>query len=62
MPPLGTAPDGSSDYAIEAWKEWALDLYEWIGMALIEADRMKADDKVDPHLSNYQVNEPAKSA
>ncbi|KAF8472079.1 ribonuclease P 40kDa subunit-domain-containing protein, partial [Kalaharituber pfeilii] len=62
MPPLGTAPDGSSDYAIEAWKEWALDLHEWIGMALIEADRIRADDKVDPYLSNYQVNEPAKTA
>ena len=57
--PKGISPIGESTYAREAWKEWAMDIHEWLGMLMVDADRLKANDRVDPYLCTYQVPNPA---
>lgn len=54
----GLAPTGGTEYSRESWKEWAADLHEWIAMVELGADRILANDSVDPYLSTYQVTDP----
>lgn len=60
--PEGEGPIKGTEYTKETWKEWALDIHEWLGMAVIDADRIKASDVVDPYLSTYQVPNPIKKS
>ena len=50
------SPTGESTYARETWKEWAMDINEWLGMLMVDADRVKANDRVDPYLCTYVPN------
>ncbi|KAF8422065.1 ribonuclease P 40kDa subunit-domain-containing protein [Tirmania nivea] len=59
--PEGAGPIRGTEYTRETWKEWALDIHEWLGMVAIDADRIKANDTVDPYLSTYQVPNPSKN-
>lgn len=36
-----------------------MDIHEWLGMLMVDADRLKANDRVDPYLCTYQVPNPA---
>ena len=56
--PEGLAPQGKTEYSREAWREWAVDQLEWLGLVSLGADRIKAADNIDPYLSTYQVPEP----
>lgn len=56
--PEGAKPIQGGKFSKEMWKEWALDIHEWLGMVAIDADRINANDKVDPYLSTYQVPDP----
>ncbi|KAI5808895.1 ribonuclease P 40kDa subunit-domain-containing protein [Peziza echinospora] len=56
--PEGLAPQGETEYSREAWREWAVDQLEWLGLVSLDADRIKAADTIDPYLSTYQVPEP----
>jgi hypothetical protein len=49
-------PTGASHR--EAWREEALECYEWLGMIACDADRMRAGDSVDPFISLYPVPTP----
>lgn len=54
-PEDGLSPTKGTEYTREAWKEWATDLQEWIAMVQLRADRIQANDSVDPYLSTYEV-------
>lgn len=60
--PEGAGPIRGTEYTRETWKEWALDIHEWFGMVAIDADRIKANDEVNPYLSTYQVPNPIKNS
>lgn len=44
-----------SSYSDEAFEDWALEIYEWLGLVAIGSPRVCSEDAIDPFLSRYQV-------
>ncbi|KAK0239127.1 ribonuclease P 40kDa subunit-domain-containing protein [Armillaria nabsnona] len=55
---LPPRPDGNQD-DIDDWNESLHGLFEWVGMAGLGAQRLHANDRVDPHVSLYQAPSPS---
>lgn len=64
--PEGAVPHGGGKSAIanyhrEVWRDWAMEVYEYLGLLLVPggggADRISAADNVDSYLSVYRVGE-----
>ncbi|CAG8443951.1 10866_t:CDS:10 [Ambispora leptoticha] len=45
----------------EEWISNAIEIYDWIGMASIKAQRIREQDSVDPYISTYRSPEPCSS-
>ncbi|KAI5855928.1 ribonuclease P 40kDa subunit-domain-containing protein [Tricharina praecox] len=62
--PPGSTPHGGgksaeANYHREVWRDWAMEVYEYLSLVLLGADRLRADDSVDPYLSTYAVENAA---
>ncbi|KAK0467010.1 ribonuclease P 40kDa subunit-domain-containing protein [Desarmillaria tabescens] len=55
---LPPRPNGSQD-DIDDWNEHLHGLFEWVGMAGLGAQRLQANDRVDPHVSLYESPGPS---
>ncbi|KAI6041327.1 ribonuclease P 40kDa subunit-domain-containing protein [Pisolithus marmoratus] len=44
----------------EDWEERASEIFEWAGMACLGAQRLKANDRVDPYVAVYEVPTPSR--
>ncbi|KAG1834123.1 ribonuclease P 40kDa subunit-domain-containing protein [Suillus variegatus] len=55
VPALALIPEEST----EDWDERIGDLFEWVGMACIGAQRLKANDRVNPYVAVYEVPTPS---
>ena len=60
--PAGSTPHGGgksaeANYHREVWRDWAMEVYEYLSLVLLGADRLRADDNVDPYLSTYAVED-----
>ncbi|KAG1881076.1 ribonuclease P 40kDa subunit-domain-containing protein, partial [Suillus subluteus] len=55
VPALAPFPDGGT----EDWDEYIGDLFEWVGMACLGAQRLKANDRVNPYVAVYEVPAPS---
>jgi ribonucleases P/MRP protein subunit RPP40 len=38
-------------------EEETIEMYEWLGLAIMKSPRIRSDDDIDPYLSRYQVPE-----
>lgn len=54
-PVLAPFPEEST----EDWDEYIGDLFEWVGMACLGAQRLKANDRVNPYVAVYEVPAPS---
>lgn len=43
----------ASEYDISVFYEWAYELHEWLGLAILDADRLNTSSLIDPLLSRY---------
>jgi len=63
IPDLSPLQDGGGDDDdaddVEDWNEHISDLYEWVGMACFGAQRLHANDRVDPYVAVYTPPEPS---
>lgn len=50
--------DVDDNDALEDWNERASSLFEWIGMVNIGAQRLQANDRVDPYVAVYSPPAP----
>ncbi|KAK0202584.1 ribonuclease P 40kDa subunit-domain-containing protein [Desarmillaria ectypa] len=55
---LPPRPDGSQD-DIDDWNDCLHGLFEWVGMAGLGAQRLQANDRVDPYVSLYEPTSPS---
>lgn len=55
VPALAPLPEEST----EDWDERISDLFEWVGMACLGAQRLKANDRVNPYVAVYEVPAPS---
>ncbi|KAG2103143.1 ribonuclease P 40kDa subunit-domain-containing protein [Suillus discolor] len=55
VPALTPIPEEST----EDWDERIGDLFEWVGMACLGAQRLKANDRVNPYVAVYEVPAPS---
>ncbi|KAH9976007.1 ribonuclease P 40kDa subunit-domain-containing protein [Lactifluus volemus] len=57
----GTSKAGvdDDDDALQDWNERASALFEWVGMINIGAQRLQANDRVDPYVSVYSAPAPS---
>ncbi|OJA20456.1 hypothetical protein AZE42_06083 [Rhizopogon vesiculosus] len=55
VPNLAPLPEEST----EDWDERIGDLFEWVGMACLGAQRLKANDRVDPYVAVYEAPAPS---
>jgi len=53
------ATSDSDDDALQDWNERASSLFEWIGMVNIGAQRLQANDRVDPYVAVYSAPAPS---
>jgi len=51
--------DADDDDALQDWNERASSLFEWIGMVNIGAQRLQANDRVDPYVAVYSAPAPS---
>jgi hypothetical protein len=56
--PIPTFDFFSNSHNLEQFEQISLEWLEWIGMALINSDRLKLDDKVDKFISMYEIPLP----
>ncbi|KAF8835515.1 hypothetical protein BDN67DRAFT_1039622 [Paxillus ammoniavirescens] len=49
----------SAEETLEDRQERMGDLFEWVGMACLGAQRLKANDRVDPYVAVYEVPSPS---
>jgi len=61
-PPVGSVPHGGgksaeANYHREVWRDWTMEVYEYLSLVLLGADRLRTDDSVDPYLSTYAVED-----
>ncbi|KAF7308919.1 hypothetical protein MKEN_01092400 [Mycena kentingensis (nom. inval.)] len=54
LKPRPTDPDEAED-----WDDEVADLFEWVGMAGLGAQRLLANDRVDPYIAVYAPPEPS---
>ncbi|KAH7890874.1 ribonuclease P 40kDa subunit-domain-containing protein [Phlebopus sp. FC_14] len=50
----------SEEESSEDWKERLGELFEWAGMACLGAQRLKANDRVDPYVAVYETPSPSR--
>ncbi|KAH7921230.1 hypothetical protein BV22DRAFT_1107313 [Leucogyrophana mollusca] len=43
----------------EEWQDRTSELYEWVGLACLGAQRLKANDRVDPYVGVYDAPSPS---
>jgi ribonuclease P/MRP protein subunit RPP40 len=55
VPALAPFPEDSTG----DWDEYIGDLFEWVGMACLGAQRLKANDRVNPYVAVYEVPAPS---
>ncbi|KAG1734031.1 ribonuclease P 40kDa subunit-domain-containing protein [Suillus paluster] len=55
VPTLAPLPQEST----EDWDERIGDLFEWVGMACLGAQRLKANDRVNPYVAVYETPAPS---
>ncbi|KAG1725757.1 ribonuclease P 40kDa subunit-domain-containing protein [Suillus lakei] len=55
VPTLAPLPQEST----EDWDERISDLFEWVGMACLGAQRLKANDRVNPYVAVYEIPAPS---
>lgn len=49
----------SKEESKEEWEERVSELFEWVGMACLGAQRLKANDRVDPYVAVYDAPTPS---
>ncbi|CAG8450839.1 5261_t:CDS:2 [Paraglomus occultum] len=54
IPDISLIKNPTNDY----WKYRAIEVYDWIGMASLQADRINSDDNVDSYVSLYKPPDP----
>ena len=52
MPSLKPATEVDPSYGAD-FEDYAVDVYEWLSLVLLESPRIKSEDKIDPFLSRY---------
>jgi ribonuclease P/MRP protein subunit RPP40 len=52
MPPLEPPTEVDPSYGAD-FEDYAVDIYEWLSLILLESPRIKFDDKIDTFLSRY---------
>lgn len=52
VPNLRARHSSESD---DDFKDWAFEIYEWLGLVTLESPRVLLGDSIDPFLSRYQV-------
>lgn len=57
IPPM-KVPNTESNQHGEDFDEFAVDMHEWLSLAILESPRIHADDKIDPFLSRYTPPTP----
>ncbi|KAG2137625.1 ribonuclease P 40kDa subunit-domain-containing protein [Suillus bovinus] len=55
IPALAPFPEES----MEDWDEHIGELFEWVGMACLGAQRLKANDRVNPYVAVYEAPSPS---
>ncbi|TFK39770.1 ribonuclease P 40kDa subunit-domain-containing protein [Crucibulum laeve] len=55
-----TSKKASSSEELDEWNESTGALFEWIGMACLGAQRLKANDRVDPFVALYEPPTPSR--
>ncbi|KAF8252284.1 hypothetical protein K440DRAFT_633551 [Wilcoxina mikolae CBS 423.85] len=58
--PHGGGKSEEANYHREVWRDWAMEIYEYLSLLLLPsgpADRIKAADSVDTYLSTYAVDD-----
>ncbi|PPQ68410.1 hypothetical protein CVT26_006082 [Gymnopilus dilepis] len=51
--------ENDEDDALEDWNLHIESLFEWVGMACLGAQRLRANDRVDPFVALYEPPEPS---
>ncbi|TCD69388.1 hypothetical protein EIP91_007735 [Steccherinum ochraceum] len=51
--PLSTVPPTPTSEGTEDWEEEVSALFEWVGLASLDSQRLRANDRVDPYLAVY---------
>ncbi|KAI0318569.1 ribonuclease P 40kDa subunit-domain-containing protein [Amylostereum chailletii] len=47
--------------AVEDWNAEMSELFEWVGMAILGAQRLQANDRVDPYVAVYSPPQPSRT-
>lgn len=47
---LAEASDSNAEF-----EDWALEIYEWLGLTSLNSPRLIASDDIDPYLSRYRI-------
>lgn len=56
----GGGASDEANYRREIWRDWAMESYEYLGLLVLPsgpADRLRANDSIDPFLSTYAVED-----
>ncbi|CCJ30391.1 unnamed protein product, partial [Pneumocystis jirovecii] len=41
-------------------REWAIEIYEWLALVSLRADKLKTQDNIDPYISIYHISNALK--
>lgn len=55
--PHGGGKSEEANYHREVWRDWAMEIYEYLSLLLLPADRIRAADRVDSYLSTYAIDD-----
>lgn len=55
--PHGGGKSDEANYHREVWRDWAMEIYEYLSLLLLPADRIRAADRVDSYLSTYAIDD-----
>ncbi|KAH7915262.1 ribonuclease P 40kDa subunit-domain-containing protein [Hygrophoropsis aurantiaca] len=58
--PAETFKDIELEDEAQEWQDKANELFEWVGLACLGAQRLKANDRVDPYVSVYDPPSPSR--
>ncbi|KAI9459025.1 ribonuclease P 40kDa subunit-domain-containing protein [Russula earlei] len=59
LSPGERATNADDNDALQDWNERASSLFEWIGMVNVGAQRLQANDRVDPYVAVYSAPAPS---
>ncbi|KAH0583011.1 hypothetical protein H2248_010900 [Termitomyces sp. 'cryptogamus'] len=59
QPSISDGQQPANDDDVEDWNLEMAELFEWVGMASLGSQRLKANDRVDPYVALYEYPSPS---